>query len=61
VPAPGKDPRLAYFADLRADDVKPEYLRETPMEQFVNGHYCEGCGKGFVSEDVLKATRRRYC
>ena len=60
VPAPGKDPRLAYFADLRVDDVKPEHLSDRPLEQFVQGHFCEKCGRGFVSEAVLKATRRRY-
>jgi hypothetical protein len=49
-PAPGKEPRLAYFADLRADDVLPQYLRKGPIEQFVDGHYCDRCGKGFVSE-----------
>jgi hypothetical protein len=36
VPAPGKDVRLAYFADLRADDVEPENLREGPLEQFID-------------------------
>jgi hypothetical protein len=60
IPAPGKDPRLAYFADLRVDDVRPENLREPPLEQFVEGFYCDRCDKGFVSEDKLKAARRRY-
>jgi hypothetical protein len=40
--------------------VKPEHLSDRPLEQFVQGHFCEKCGRGFVSEDVLKATRRRY-
>jgi hypothetical protein len=60
VPAPGKDPRLAYHADLRVDDVKPEKLRDHPLEQFVEGYYCARCKKGFVSEEALKSRRRRY-
>jgi hypothetical protein len=60
VPAPGKDPRLAYLGDLRADDVDPQHLRDRPLEQFVDGYYCDRCGKGFISEQVLKASRRRY-
>lgn len=60
VRAPGKDPRLAYFADLRVDDVKAELLSDPPLEQFIQGHFCEQCGRGFVSEEVLKETHRRY-
>ena len=60
VPAPGKDPRMKYFADLRADDVEPKHLKERPLEQFVEGYYCNSCGKGFVSEQILSAGRRRY-
>jgi hypothetical protein len=33
VPAPGKDSRLAYFADLRADDVLPQHLKQRPLER----------------------------
>jgi hypothetical protein len=60
VPAPDKDPRYAYFADLRVDDVQPQNLRETPLEQFIDGYYCDRCNKGFVSEEGLKEARRRY-
>lgn len=60
VPAPGKDPRLAYFADLRVDDVKPSSIRPPPLEQFVDGYICDKCERGFISEAVLEATRRRY-
>ena len=60
VPAPGKDERLAYFADLRVDDVQLEKLRDHPLEQFIDGFYCDRCNKGFVSEAGLKAGRRRY-
>jgi hypothetical protein len=60
VPALGKDPRLAYFADLRVDDVQAQIVRERPLEQFIDGFYCDRCNKGFVSEEVLKEGRRRY-
>jgi hypothetical protein len=60
VPAPGKDARLAYFASLRVDDVQAQNVRERPLEQFVDGFYCDSCGKGFVSEEILKEGRRRY-
>jgi ribosomal protein S27AE len=57
---PGKDPRLAYWADLRVDDVRPEILKARPLEQFMDGYFCEKCGHAFVSEAGLKETRRRY-
>ena len=60
VPAPGKDPRLAYWASLRVDDVQAQALRKSPLEQFIDGFYCDRCGKGFVSEDILREGRRRY-
>jgi hypothetical protein len=60
VPAPGKDSRLAYFADLRVDDVQSQNVRGRPLEQFIDGFYCDRCNKGFVSEEVLKEGRRRY-
>jgi hypothetical protein len=60
IPVSGKDPRLAYFADLRVDDVEAQNLRGRPLEQFIDGFYCDRCNKGFVSEDGLKQGRRRY-
>jgi hypothetical protein len=44
--SPGKDSRLACFADLRVDDVQPQNLREHPLEQFIDGFYCDRCNKG---------------
>ncbi len=55
-----EDPRLKYFADLRADDLKPEARKEPPLEQFVEGYWCGNCGKGFVSEEILRENRWRY-
>lgn len=60
ITAPGKDPRLACFADLRVDDVKPEHLSDRPLEQFLQGYFGEKCGRGFVSKDALKGTRWRH-
>ncbi len=57
---PGVDPREKYFTDMRADDVKPNHLPEEPLEQFLSGFYCDECGKGFISEDILKENRRQY-
>jgi hypothetical protein len=34
--------------------------KETPLEQFVDGYFCEKCGKGFVSEKILKVSRGYY-
>jgi hypothetical protein len=59
-PAPGVDPRLAYFADLRVDDLRPENMGESPREQFVEGFFCDRCGKGFVPESALHSERRQY-
>jgi hypothetical protein len=60
VQSPGKDPREAYFAYLRVDDVEPRLVRENPLEQFLDGFYFDRCGRGFASEDGLKESRRRY-
>ena len=59
VDEPGKDPRLAYFADLRVDDIKPDLLSDRPLEQFIEGLYCDACGRGFVTEDSLMASSRK--
>ena len=60
VQRPGVDARLAYFADLRVDDLKKEAIQSDPMSQFVDGYYCSECGKGFVGDAVLKDSRRHY-
>jgi hypothetical protein len=59
VAEPGKDPRFAHFADLRVDDVKPELRSEHPLEQFIEGLYCDACGRGFVTEESLMAGSRK--
>jgi hypothetical protein len=56
----GVDPREKYFSDMRTDDVKPDYLQDQPLQQFLNGFYCDNCGRGFISEKSLKESRRQY-
>jgi hypothetical protein len=60
LPDNGRDTREAYFADLRVDDLIPNVVKQSPLDQFVDGFFCEKCGTGFVSENILKASRRRY-
>lgn len=55
VPSPEKDERDRYHVDLRADNVESPSLREQPLEQFVDGLYCERCKTGFVPESMLKS------
>ena len=61
VPSPGVDSRLAHIASLRADDLKSEHKRDGPLEQFVDGFYCESCDKGFISDESIKDNHRYYC
>jgi hypothetical protein len=56
----GQDPRLAYFSSLRADDVKTELGRSPPLEQFVDGYFCDRCGIGFVPDNLIVENPRHY-
>ena len=54
--------------DLSVDGLKPEFVREGSLQQFVTGLYCELCGVGFVPEDMAKpkpktwkVTKEGYC
>jgi hypothetical protein len=60
VPAPGKDSRRKYFTDLRVDEVQAQNLGEHPLEQFIDGFYCDRCKKGFVSEEILNNNWRHF-
>jgi hypothetical protein len=55
-----KDERLAYAVDFRVDDVEPEHVPAAPSEQFVRGFYCERCSVGFLTDDQVKRSHRRY-
>jgi len=41
---------------LAVDECKPERLKEPPLQQLVDGFYCDHCGAGFVSSDIFQAT-----
>lgn len=60
IPGPNKDAREEYYSDLRVDAVQPQNLREHPLEQFIDGFYCNRCKKGFVSEEALKPDHKPY-
>ena len=57
---PGKDPREAYFADLRVDDLKPKDKSAQSHEQLIDGFYCDKCNRAFISTKVLREDHRRY-
>lgn len=35
---------------IAVDELKPEVLQNAPLEQFVNGFYCESCCIGFIPD-----------
>lgn len=35
---------------LAVDECKSDVLKETPLEQFIDGYYCDKCGIGFVPD-----------
>jgi hypothetical protein len=38
---------------LAVDECKAESLSGAPLEQFLQAYYCESCGIGFATDDVL--------
>ena len=54
------DRRILFAVPLRVGAVKAEYLREKPLEQFIDAYYCDACGTGFVSETVLIHPQNRH-
>ena len=38
---------------LAVDECKPDASKATPLNQFVDGYYCEKCGIGFVPDDFV--------
>ena len=47
------DRRLYYYSDLRIDWVRGEELNEAPLEQFLDGFYCNSCGVGFITDEIV--------
>lgn len=56
--SPSNDPRLKYCTDLRVSDVKKTNRPKPPLEQLMDGYFCDLCEKGFVSEEVLMSSHK---
>ena len=39
---------------LAVDMCKPDYIRKSPLEQFIDGLFCTKCEVGFVPDAALK-------
>ena len=39
---------------LAVDEVKDEFVNKAPLQQFLQGFYCQKCGIGFVDDGVRK-------
>jgi hypothetical protein len=46
--------------DMSVDALRPEFVRDVPLEQFVTGLYCEACGIGFIPERLAKPRRQSW-
>ncbi|WP_245220865.1 DUF4365 domain-containing protein [Pseudomonas batumici] len=44
---------------LAVDECKPELLKEPPLQQLVDGFYCDQCGAGFVTSSIAQAANTR--
>lgn len=43
---------------LAVDECDPAELKPAPLEQLVDGFYCDGCGVGFVSGGLVRGSDR---
>jgi predicted RNA-binding Zn-ribbon protein involved in translation (DUF1610 family) len=43
---------------LAVDECKPALLKAAPLEQLIDGFYCDNCGLGFVTSDLLQGVER---
>jgi hypothetical protein len=37
---------------LAIDECHPSRLKDVPLQQFVNGYFCNDCGVGFVDDAI---------
>jgi hypothetical protein len=51
---PNERSACACQGEFSVDGLKPEYVVEGPLQQFVSGFYCKVCGVGFVPEEMAK-------
>jgi len=40
---------------LTVDECNLGDLAKPPLEQFIEGYYCDPCGLGFVSDEIRRA------
>jgi hypothetical protein len=43
---------------LAVDECKPALLKAAPLEQLVDGFYCDHCGVGFVTSEIVQGVDR---
>lgn len=39
---------------LAIDECLPGIIRKEPLEQFIDGYFCDECGNGFVPDEFLR-------
>jgi hypothetical protein len=44
---------------IATDECNPEYLDVPPLDQFVDGLYCEKCGVGFIAGKIAKSSLKK--
>ena len=51
----GRDPRemCPCCVKLTIDDCIKKHINESPLEQFVQGCFCDNCGIGFIPDEIL--------
>jgi hypothetical protein len=45
---------------LSVDGLRPEFVQEQKLQQFVSGLYCDACGIGFVPDEMAKPSPQRW-
>lgn len=57
---PDERASCACEGELSVDGLKPEFVADGPLQQFVSGFYCEACGTGFAPEGMLKPAAQSW-
>jgi hypothetical protein len=53
------DVREKYYGPIRVDDLGASVGGASPLEQFVDGYFCDACGRGFLGDDQTGPIARR--
>jgi hypothetical protein len=51
---PNERSMCACEGDLSVDGLKPEFVSQGSLQQFISGLYCDVCDIGFVPEEMAK-------